>query len=346
MTPLDPQNRTALWLYILAAVGMITILVFLLRFIDFIRFHFVSASQPLASYKLIGSKPTFALVTGASAGIGYGIAQALVNHGFGVILLGHREEELKESAAKLALLREDAQVRTIVMDACTVTPTDMKTAVETFVKSEQICITILVNNVGSNPIRHPPFRELATYYSEDIDAVINTNSRFMAHLTSVMLPILSRPNEGDTHSPDSTRRRSLILNIGSGGMIGSPWLVVYSATKAFNWSFSISLARELAAEESTRHVDSLCVVPGDVLSQGNSVWVTKWSPDSERFGRLVVEKADGALARGWREVRPFWLHDLQYYLLHAISESRRARAVTDVLRRKKDAFNAIHRKEK
>ncbi|GKT97193.1 short-chain dehydrogenase [Colletotrichum tofieldiae] len=301
MASLDPQNRIGLWICILAAVGLITILLLLVKFIDFIRFHFVSASQPLAGYKANGLKQTFALVTGASAGIGYGIAQALVNHGFGVILLGHQEKELRESAAKLALLREDAKVKTIVMNACTAAPTEIKTVIEKFVKDEQICITVLVNNVGSNPIRHPPFRELSTYDSEDIDAVINTNSRFMAHLTSVMLPILSRPDGSDNNSPAFLRRRSLILNISSGGMIGSPWLVVYSATKAFNWSFSTSLARELAADESTKHIDSLCVVPGDVLSQGNSVWVTKWSPDSERFGRLVVEKADGALARGWRE---------------------------------------------
>ncbi|KAF3799084.1 hypothetical protein GCG54_00001189 [Colletotrichum gloeosporioides] len=145
----------------------------------------------------------------------------------------------------------------------------------------------------------------------------------MARLTAVVLPILSEIDYRDKTSDGAEPQRSLILNIASGGTYGSPWLVMYGATKGFNWALSNALAMELEAERETQNVHCLCVVPGDVKSQGNSLWVTKGSPDSSTFGRLVVSRIDGAISIGWREMRPYWLHDLQCYLLRVIPESQR-----------------------
>ncbi|KAL0935750.1 short-chain dehydrogenase [Colletotrichum truncatum] len=337
------QMGIPVWLWLLAMIGLTIVLFFAVQLVDQIIFHFHTPSSPLIAYKRKGPKPTYALVTGASAGIGYGIAKTLVRHGFGVILLGHLAEEVTQAASELQSMDENIPVKTIVMDAQTATMEDIRTTIKNTIENAGLQVSILVNNVGSNPVARPPFRALSTYSNEDIDGVIDLNARFMARLTSLMLPILC--NTGGTSKQPRLRQRSLILNISSGGMIGSPWLVMYCATKAFNWAFSISLARELEASKETSHVDSLCVVPGDVRSQGNCIQSTKGAPDSDTFGRLIVERTDGAIARGWREMRPYWLHELQYTLLRLIPESTRTRALIDVLGKKRDGFNAAYPKD-
>ncbi|ROW04728.1 hypothetical protein VMCG_04774 [Cytospora schulzeri] len=339
-------------LHALAFIGTLVCLTVIERMFDFFSFHFTTPRDPLKAYRRRGPKPTYALITGASAGIGYGIAQALIKNGFGVILLGHKEEELNESAAFLKTLvpeehraKADEFAKVIVMDAQTATPQEMEAKLRTTIVDGELRVSILVNNVGSNPIALPAFRDLRTYSPNDIDSVIDLNARFMARLTTIMLPVLANRGAGVDERGMSfgTHRYSLILNMSSGGAVGLPWLVMYSATKAFNQAFSHALSRELEADPETRHIDCLCIVPGDVKSQGNCTGNNMGSPDSETFGRHVVEKVDGAVSRGWREMSPYWLHHLQMMALNWLPERYVTRGVTDINKAKRDAFNAVYK---
>lgn len=321
-------------LHIFALIGILVVLYIVERAFDFVFFHFATPREALQGYKRRGPKPTYALITGASAGIGFGIAKALVKQGFGVIILGHKADELAEAASALRgalVLPEDADptkipvdeyVKTIVMDAMTATPEEMEEKLRATIIEPGLRVSILVNNVGSIPITLPPFREIATYSPDDIDNTIAMNLRFPARLTTLMLPVITHRGSGVDAEGISfgTHRRSLILNLSSGGMVGIPYLVLYGATKAFNWSYSRGLAREMEANPSTNHVDVLGILPGDTRSQGNSFGVSNWAPDAEQFGQCIVEKTDGAIARGWREMQPFWLHHLQAIAQNLISE--------------------------
>src|SRR5262245_59528784 len=102
------------WLLVLAAVGAITSLRAVYSVLDFLALHFLKPSHPLSRYKRPSPGPTYALITGASAGIGLGVARALVKQGFGVILLGHLSDELDAASEELRRLRPDAAVRKIV----------------------------------------------------------------------------------------------------------------------------------------------------------------------------------------------------------------------------------------
>lgn len=338
---------------VLACVGTVVCLVIAERIVDFLLFHLSNPAKPLESYRRRGPSPTYALITGASAGIGYGVAQALIRNGFGVILLGHKEAELAEAAAKLiaqVALPEDAAgtdagafVKTIVMDAQTATPQEMEDALRVTVIDPGLRVSILVNNVGSCPITLPAWRELATYSPGDIDAVIDLNTRFMARLTSLMIPVLAHNGSGvDEHGKSfGTHRRSLIINVSSVGHVGLPWMVMYGATKSFNLAFSRGLARELETSAGTRHVDCLAIIPGDVRSQGNCLGSSKWSPDSDTYGACIVNRVDGAVRRGWRDVSPYWLHHLQLALLDLIPESHRTKGMVDMMRQKKNAWDEV-----
>ena len=117
---------------------------------------------------------TWALITGSSAGIGLGIAQELIRQGFGVILHGHLADELAQAKDTLLALSspspEGAQVKVIVLDARTATPEEMQSAVQSI---SHLQVSILVNNVGGNPIRDPNFLDIKDHTCDDIDAVIN-----------------------------------------------------------------------------------------------------------------------------------------------------------------------------
>lgn len=319
----------------LTTIGSLTLLYAAYSTIRLITFHLIVPSHPLRSYKRAGPSPAYALITGSSAGIGFGVAQALVKEGFSIILLGHLPAELASAKATLQTLNPSVEVLILVMDARTATPEAMSAAVQSIA---DLPISILVNNVGGNPVKLPAFRQLGTYSCEDVDAVINQNARFMARLTALMLPVLSRKA--------GPEERSLILSMSSSGHVGVPWLVMYGATKAFDLAFSRGLARELEAYPETKHVDCLAIIPGEVRSQGNSEGVSESEPRWDYFGQLIVRKVDNALARGLRELSPFMMHDIKDRILAVLPEALRTAGVTDVLGKKRDAFNNAYEKSR
>jgi 17beta-estradiol 17-dehydrogenase / very-long-chain 3-oxoacyl-CoA reductase len=170
--------------------------------------------------------------------------------------------------------------------------------------------------------------------------IANTVYLQMARLSSLLIPLLSR------NLDIAKGERSLVLSMSSLGMFGIPWLAMYSATKGFNASFGVSLAREFEASPSTRHLDSLVIVPGDVRSQGNSQGIPEYNPLSDDYGKMIVERVDWATWWKMRTISPFWLHDIQARLLEALPEANRTAELTKMLNHKRDCFNAVYEKSR
>lgn len=331
----------------LAAVGAITLIRFAQTAYQFFTFHLITPANPLSSYKRTRTNTdstdldndsqtptTWALITGSSAGIGLGTAQELVRQGFGVILHDHLADELTQAKDTLLALStpspQGPQVKILVLDARTATPEEMQSAVDSI---SHLQVSILVNNVSGNPVRDPNFLDIKDLTCDDIDAVINQNARFMSRLTALMLPLLmKKTSPGD---------KSLIINMSSAGMVGLPWMVMYGATKAFNWSFTAGLGREMKANPATGHIDCVCVIPGEVLSQGNSHGVPKAAPKWDDFGRMIVCKIDGAVKRGWWDMKPHMRHDVQLGLLAMLPGDVADREIVEASKRKKDAWWAV-----
>lgn len=287
---------------VLACIGAAAALRFLHSACQFVLLHFWKPSRPLKAYGR-SQGDAYALVTGSSAGIGLGIARALVRQGFGVILLGHLADELASAAKTLGTSR----VRTIVLDARTATPEQISAAVHSI---SDLHLSILVNNVGGIPVTAQPFRPLSTLTIAEVDAHVDLNARFMARLTNIVLPLLSaKRREGE---------RSLILNLCSAARHGFPWIVMYSAAKAFNYAFSAALARELEDDPATAHIDCLAVVPSEVQSQSNDLALPGSAPTSDLYGSAVVGSVEGAVRQRRREVRPYWRHDLEIGVMERI----------------------------
>ncbi|KAM7215362.1 NAD(P)-binding protein [Rhypophila decipiens] len=340
-----------------AVIGALATLNFAKNAYQFLTFHFVKPAKPLSSYKRTSQsrddtddeKTTWALITGSSAGIGLGIAQELILQGFGVILHGHLPVELAEAkdhllkyhgqshhpSRKQVKSTRPPQVEIRVLDARTATEDDLNSLVNSL---SHLAVSILVNNVGGNAIREPNFLEVKDMTTRDIDNVIDQNARFMSRLTCLILPSLAK------------NPKALIINLSSAGKVGCPWLVMYSATKAFNHGFSVGLGRELKLNPQTKHIECICVVPHEVKSQGNCRGVPGNAPNWDDFGREIVQKVDTAVRRGEWEIRPHLGHGIEAGILNGGLDwlvwwipgldwnGVLEKGIVDTIRRKRDAW--------
>ncbi|KAI6085629.1 NAD(P)-binding protein [Hypoxylon rubiginosum] len=278
---------------VLRYIGAASLTYAAFKLFDYASFYLLPPAS-LARYhsRRQGNAAAWALVTGASAGIGFGTAQELAARGFNVVLLGHLPAELDAAAASIkAESRGTVQVRIVVLDAITATPREVDAAFESV---RDLPITVLVNNVGGVPIAQPTIRNLYEYTAEDLDRTLNLNARFMAHVSRSLLPQLA------ANGP------SLMLNVSSAARMGIPGVAPYSGCKGFIISLTAAMAREMAA--AGKQVDCVAVIPGDVRSQSNTVALTPGSPDARQYGKAMLDRAPRAAQRGWLTCVPWWSH--------------------------------------
>lgn len=213
-----------------------------------IRFAYLF-TRPSSLNRYHHGKDPWALITGASDGIGYGFAQELAAKGFNVLLHGRNSAKLEEKKSRLSEESPNVQIRILVADASEISEKQIEDIVSDL---KDLHLTILVNNVGGSSIIKP----LADHTFAEMDNLMNVNARFPTQLTRAILPILSKSDDP-----------SLILNIGSlGAESGVPYSVTYSGCKALNMVISKSLDMELRAEG--QKVDVLGISVGRVTEVG------------------------------------------------------------------------------
>ncbi len=180
-----------------------------------------------------------ALVTGASGGIGQGIARALHDLGGSVGLTGTRSEVLEALAAELG-----ERARAVACDLSDLAAT------ETLIGAAEAAlgggVDILVNNAGITR------DNLALRLKEaDWEAVWQVNLMSAARLSRLALRGMMRGRFGR------------IVNITSiVAVTGSPGQTNYAATKGAMIAMSKSLAQEVAS----RGITVNCVAPGFIES--------------------------------------------------------------------------------
>ena len=116
--------------YILSAIGTLTAVHLLYRLLRFIHLYFIQQSK-LPRY-LHSGENTYALVTGASDGIGVELARQLLAKGFNVILHGRNPEKL--SRIQQDLSKQFPNRRAVVIAATADDPLNSVPKVETLVK--------------------------------------------------------------------------------------------------------------------------------------------------------------------------------------------------------------------
>lgn len=266
----------------------------LYKVLDFTYLHFLRPSSLPRYFHAPGGRSArpWALITGASDGIGKGFAEELCFRGFNVILHGRNEEKLNKVKDELLVQWPDRMVRIIVIDAHHVS-NDI--AIEGLAMAlKEVYITVLINNIGGAGPVHPAWKELHKRTGKEVDAFIDVNLRFSTHITRALLPILLR------NTP------SLVLNVGSvSGDIPTPYASVYSGAKAYNMAWSRSLKAEMVAQG--KDVEVLGVIVGMTQSGHEKRETSFFVPSSRRLACTALDK----VGSGRAIVTPFPPHALQ-----------------------------------
>ena len=200
-------------------------------------------------------KDQVAIVTGASQGLGKGVAIALGMNGAKVICLARNAEKLADTVAAIEEAGGTAEAV-----SCDVTDRDAAKAAIEGAKEKHGRLDILVNNAGIT--RDKLMRGMS---DEEWDDVIATN------LTSCF--VCCRSAAGIMRRAKYGR----IINMASiSGLIGNPGQANYSASKAG----MIGLTRTLSKELISRGVTVNAVAPGFIASDMTA-----------ELGEVVLEEA-------------------------------------------------------
>ncbi|KAK6309339.1 hypothetical protein J4Q44_G00208020 [Coregonus suidteri] len=172
----------------------------------------------------------WAVVTGATDGIGKVYAEELARKGFAMMLISRSQDKLDDVARQLEE-QYKVETRTIAVDFGLL---DIYPKVEAGLAGLEI--GVLVNNVGiSYP--YPEYFLHIPDLDNFITNMINVNMTSVCQMTRLVLPRMVQRSKG------------VVLNISSAsGMYPVPLLTVYSSSKAFVDFFSRGLQEEYKAK--------------------------------------------------------------------------------------------------
>lgn len=202
----------------------------------------------------------WAVIAGASEGIGAAFARSLAARGLSLVLVARRQEPLAALAETLPV-----PSRLVVADLSTSPGTS-----EVRDATEDLDVGLLVCNAALSPIGPFP-----TVDPESLRRAVALNCGAAVELARHFTPAMV-----------ARKRGGLILMSSLAGQQGSPGIAVYAATKAFDAVFAESLWAELRPHG----VDVLSCVPGMVATPG----LEKNSTGKRVFGTVSAETVASA----------------------------------------------------
>jgi NAD(P)-dependent dehydrogenase (short-subunit alcohol dehydrogenase family) len=184
-----------------------------------------------------------AIVTGASRGIGFALAEVLGAEGFGLTITARKPEGIERAAQQLQ--EKGFEVEHL---AANMADEDSIRQVVQRHRERYGRLDVLVNNAGVG-IGAPASEHQTKYVDMQIDVNLRAIVIFYRECLEMLLAA------GDEH------RSSLVVNMASiAGKSPAAWLSVYSATKAAVIAYTRAMNKEFA----TQGVKSVAFCPGFV----------------------------------------------------------------------------------
>jgi hypothetical protein len=210
-------------------------------------------------------KNKWALITGASAGIGKSLAEELASLGTNLVLTARRQDRLEALAKTLSATHK---ISTEVFPADLSDPAAPQKILN-FTREKNIHVDLLINNAGFGN-----YGEFATANLPRQLEMIQVNCSAVVNLTHLFLPAMIEKKSGD-----------ILILASTASFQAVPYISVYAATKSFDLSFAEALAEELKPHNI--NVCALC--PGSTESEFHEVANQANLPASNR-NRETSEK--------------------------------------------------------
>lgn len=188
---------------------------------------------------------SYAVVTGASKGIGKAIAFELAARGYKLVLIARSENLLKQVSEEIRA-SYPVDIRYLSLD---LSHADAPQKLFQWTVQQQLSVSILVNNAG-----YGLSGRFESYPLEQHLNMLQVNCGALVQLTYLFLPQLRQ------------QKKAYILNIASSAAYQSvPYLSLYAASKALVLRFSRGLRYELRKTS----VSVTCVSPGSTDTEFN-----------------------------------------------------------------------------
>jgi short-subunit dehydrogenase len=188
-------------------------------------------------------KGKWALVTGASAGIGKALAEELARGGANLVLTARRKERLENLARDLSA-KQGIRTETVVADLAEPAGPE---AIFQFTRQRELPVDLLVNNAGFGQ-----YGEFHATAPERLLQMVRVNCTAVVELTRLYLPAMVARRSGDVLIVASTAAFQAV-----------PYISTYAATKVFD----LFLAEGLAEEMQPYGVRVCALCPGTTTSE-------------------------------------------------------------------------------
>jgi uncharacterized protein len=243
----------------------------------------------------------FALVTGASSGIGYYFALELAKRKINVLITARSEQKLME--LKELISRQYAvQCHWLALDLSY--PASPQQLVEWCVKNN-FSVSILINNAGYG---------LWGYFKnqkwEELQDMMHVNMHSLVALCHHFIPLLQ------------ANRKAYILNVSSTSAYQAvPTMSVYAASKSFVLQFTRGLRHELKGTS----ISVSCLSPGPTLSNFiHRAGLQAIKERADKFsmtGEEVARRGLSAMFKGKTEIIPGFVNWLTAQLTRLVPKS-------------------------
>jgi len=233
---------------------------------------------------------SWAVVTGATDGLGRAYVEELARKGLNVVLISRSLFKLQNVAREI---ESQYGVKTRVID---VDFTEDDTIYRKIgAQLQDLDIGVLINNVGMS-YAYPEFLSYLPDASAFCTRLMHCNILSVTGMTLLLLPRMAE------------KRKGLILNVSSASaVLPSPLLTMYSSCKAFVEKFS----RDLSLECAHLGVTVQCVLPGFVATNMSRFKSSLTVPSPTQFVRGHMNTL------GLECSSPgYWVHKIQIGLYH------------------------------
>ncbi|KZT06414.1 NAD(P)-binding protein [Laetiporus sulphureus 93-53] len=282
---------------LLAAIGVVLLLPQVYRFLNFLWLYFL---RPSSVREYLHAPPAYALVTGASDGIGKALAKELYDKGFHLILHGRNETKMRAVADEIRA-RGTRNVLYFIADASDAGH-DYARMMEPYT---DLNITLVVHNVGGSGWHH---EKMDAFSENDLVQIIQRNAVFPLLLTRTLLPHLRRT---------AKQGPVLVQFIGSQAAdISPPRFALYAASKSFLRALARGLDNDERVWGTPSGVKFEYLAVGQVQSNSVRTPATLVCPTSERFAKAMVSR----MGCGLRRYAPYMPHAVMQWAIELMGE--------------------------